>query len=91
MAGTAILGRITKPTGCRNKSLNASRAGRRSGPSASREDVLQAAQALCASIVTGLTFVHELLDIDSAWPTLDMAAQLELISQTIELILTIEL
>ncbi|MBG6215151.1 MULTISPECIES: hypothetical protein [unclassified Cryobacterium] len=41
--------------------------------------------------MTGLTFVHELLDIDSAWPTLDMAAQLELISQTIELILTIEL
>ncbi len=46
---------------------------------------------LLASIVTGLSFVHELLDIDAEWPNLNRDAELELISKTIELTLTIDL
>nr|RZI37573.1 HTH-type transcriptional repressor AcnR [Cryobacterium sp. SO1] len=47
--------------------------------------------ALLAAVVTGLTFVHEMLDIEAEWGDLDKAAQLELISRTIELALTTEL
>ncbi len=47
--------------------------------------------ALLASLVTGLTFVHEMLDIDAEWGAFDRDAQLELISKTIELALTLEL
>jgi hypothetical protein len=46
---------------------------------------------LLASIVTGLSFVHELLDIDAEWPNLNRDAELKLISKTIELTLTIDL
>lgn len=46
---------------------------------------------LLASIVTGLSFVHEMLDIDAEWPNLNVDAELELISKAIELILTIDL
>ena len=45
---------------------------------------------LLASLVTGLTFVHTMLDIRSEWPDLDRSAELELISAAVELVLTIE-
>ncbi|MEC5191272.1 MULTISPECIES: TetR/AcrR family transcriptional regulator [unclassified Arthrobacter] len=46
---------------------------------------------LLSSIVTGMTFVHEMLDIKIEWPTLDETAELELIAKAIELVLTVDL
>ncbi|MBG6056042.1 hypothetical protein IWX81_002474 [Salinibacterium sp. CAN_S4] len=46
---------------------------------------------LLASLVTGLTFVHTMLDFRSERPDLDRSAELELISAAVELVLTIEI
>lgn len=46
---------------------------------------------LLAALVTGMSFVHEMLEIKSEWPNLDETAELELVVKTIELVLTIDL
>ncbi|MET3952740.1 TetR family transcriptional regulator [Arthrobacter sp. UYEF36] len=46
---------------------------------------------LLAVIVTGMTFLHELLEIKEEWPDLEENAELALLTQTIELVLTTDL
>ena len=46
---------------------------------------------LLASIVTGMTFVHEILQIKTEWPHLDETAELELVAKAIELVLSVDL
>ncbi|MBG6191813.1 AcrR family transcriptional regulator [Arthrobacter sp. CAN_A212] len=46
---------------------------------------------LLAVIVTGMSFLHEILKIKEEWPDLEDNAQLALLTQTIELVLTTDL
>ncbi|MBG6226667.1 AcrR family transcriptional regulator [Arthrobacter sp. CAN_A2] len=46
---------------------------------------------LLAVVVTGMSFLHEILDIRQEWPDLEENAQLALLTQTIELVLTTDL
>lgn len=46
---------------------------------------------LLSSIVTGMTFVYEMLEIKTEWPALDETAELELVAKAIELVLTVDL
>ncbi|MCB5283698.1 hypothetical protein BJQ89_03471 [Arthrobacter sp. ES1] len=46
---------------------------------------------LLAVIVTGMSFLHELLEIKEEWPDLEENAELALLTQTIELVLTTDL
>lgn len=46
---------------------------------------------MLAVVVTGMSFLHELLEIRTEWPDLEGCAELALLTQTIELVLTIDL
>ncbi|MDI3213965.1 TetR family transcriptional regulator [Arthrobacter sp. AL12] len=46
---------------------------------------------LLAVIVTGMSFLHELLEIKEEWPDLEENAELALLAQAIELVLTTDL
>lgn len=44
-----------------------------------------------AAVVTGMTFVHEMLEIKEEYPNLDDGAELELLAHTVEVVLSIDL